>query len=309
MRKHGMLLTVIAAVLLVALCMGALELANHLLPNHQNNIEEISLSQNQSILTVNNREATSLYPWNIYESAKENSMLKSVASTDYETLYPDKYIAQMISIFSPWILNGYDSVEWHKKMEYTDDGKSLIFFIKDIKFTDDNRNDYLVNIAFSDERLLYYACDRITTETIPSTTVSVAYEQLNNSYSVFREVYKGGNYSNSSDEAESDGSDTTGDLYSGDDNCFVLFIQKVIALEYFEIEWSGLDPALVDFDGSKYSYQIASTISESNAAGMIYRHSDETPNVVNVEFSQVGVDLVLFYDLDNRSITGFSMKI
>lgn len=194
-------------------------------------------------------------------------------------------------------------------MEYTDDGKSLIFFIKDVTFIDDKGDNYLVNIAFTDERLLYYACDRIATETIPSTAVSLAYEQLNNSYSVFREVYKGGNYSNGSDEAESDGGNTSGDLYSGDDNCFVLFIQKVIALEYFEIEWSGLDLALVDFDGSKYSYQIASTISESNAAGMIYRHSDDTPNVVNVEFSQGSVDLVLFYDLDMCSITGFSMKI
>ena len=309
MRKHGMLLTMIAAVLLVALCMGALELANHLLPNHQNNIEEISLSENQSILTVNNREATLLYPWDKYESAKENSKLKSIESTEFESVYPDKYIAQMINIFSPWILNGYDSVEWHKKMEYTDDGKSFLFFIKDAAFTDDKGDNYLVNIAFTDERLLYYACDRTTTETIPSTAVSFAYEQLNNSYSVFREVYKGGNYSNSSDEAESDGSDTTGDMYSGDNNCFLLFIQKVIAFEYFEIEWSGLDPALVDFDGSKYSYQMASTISDSNAAGMIYRHSDETPNVVNVEFSQGGVDLVLFYDLEMCSITGFSMKI
>lgn len=309
MRRHGMLLTMIAAVLLVALCMGALELANHLLPNHQNVIEEISLSEHRSILTVNNQEATLLYPWDIYESAKENSKLKSIVSTDYETIYPDKYFAQMISIFSPWILNGYDSVEWHNKMEYTDDGKSLIFFIKDIKFTDDNRNDYLVNIALTEDRLLYYACDRVTTETIPSTAISFAYEQLNSSYSVFREVYKGGNYSNGSDEAESDGINTSGDLFSGDDNCFILFIQKVIALEYSEIEWSGLDPALVDFDGSKYSYQIASTISESNAAGMIYRHSDEIPNVVNVEFSQNGVDLVLFYDLEMRSITGFSMKI
>lgn len=304
-----MLLTMIAAVLLVALCIGALELANHLLPDHQNNIEEISLSENQFILTVNNREATSLYPWEIYESAKENSKLKSVVSTEFESVYPDKYIAQMINIFSPWILNGYDSVEWQKKMEYTDDGKSLIFFIKDVTFIDDKGDNYLVNIAFTDERLLYYACDRIATETIPSTAVSLAYEQLNNSYSVFREVYKGGNYSNGSDEAESDGGNTSGDLYSGDDNCFVLFIQKVIALEYFEIEWSGLDLALVDFDGSKYSYQIASTISESNAAGMIYRHSDDTPNVVNVEFSQGSVDLVLFYDLDMCSITGFSMKI
>lgn len=308
MRKHGMLLTVIAAVLLVALCMGALELSNHLLSDHQNVVEEISLSENQSILTVNNREATSLYPWDIYESAKENSKLKSVVSTKFESVYPDKYIAQMINIFSPWILNGYDSVEWHKKMEYTDDGKSLIFFIKDVTFIDDKGDNYLVNIAFTDERLLYYACDRIATETIPSTAVSLAYEQLNNSYSVFREVYKGGNYSNGSDEAESDGGNTSGDLYSGDDNCFVLFIQKVIALEYFEIEWSGLDPALVDFDGSKYSYQIASTISESNAAGMIYRHSDDTLNVVNVEFSQGSVDLVLFYDLDMCSITGFSLK-
>ena len=308
MRKYGMLLTMIAAVLLVALCMGALELSKQILPDYQNTVEEISLSENQSILTVNNREATSLYPWDIYESAKENSKLKSLASPDYENLYPDKYIAQMIRIFSPWILNGYDSVDWHNKMEYTDDGKSLIFFIKDIKFTDDNRNDYLVNIALTEDRLLYYACDRITTETLPSTAVSFAYEQLNSSYSVFREVYKGGNYSNGSDEAESDGSITSGDLFSGDDNCFILFIQKVIALEYSEIEWSGLNPALVDFDGSKYSYQIASTISESNAAGMIYRHRDDTPNVVNVEFSQGGVDLVLFYDLEMCSITGFSMK-
>lgn len=309
MRKYGMLLTVIAAVLLVALCIGALELAHHLLPDYQNTVEEISLSEHQSILTVNNREATALSPWDIYESAKENSKLKSVASTEFESIYPDKYIAQMINIFSPWILNGYDSVEWHKKMEYTDDGKSLIFFIKDVTFIDDKGDNYLVNIAFTDERLLYYACDRIATETISSTAVSLAYEQLNNSYSVFREVYKGGNYSNSLDEAESDGGNTSGDLYSGDDNFFVLFIQKVIALEYFEIEWSGLDPALVDFDGSKYSYLIASVISESNAAGMIYRHSDDTPNVVNVEFSQGSVDLVLFYDLDMCSITGFSLKI
>lgn len=309
MRKHGMLLTMIAAVLLVALCMGALEFANHLLPDHQNTIEEISLSENQSILTVNNQEATSLYPWDIYESAKENSKLKSVVSTEFESVYPDKYIAQIINIFSPWILNGYDSVEWHKKMEYTGDGKSLIFFIKDVTFIDDKGDNYLVNIAFTDERLLYYACDRIATETIPSTAVSLAYEQLNNSYSVFREVYKSENYSNGLDEAESDGGNISGDLYSGDDNSFVLFIQKVIAFEYFEIEWSGLDPALVDFDGSKYSNLIASTISESNAAGMIYRHSDDTPNVVNVEFSQGGVDLVLFYDLEMCSITGFSMKI
>lgn len=305
MRRHGMLLTMIAAVLLVALCIGALELANHLLPDHQNTIKEISLSEHRSILTVNNQEATLLYPWDIYESAKENSKLKSIVSTDYETIYPDKYIAQMISIFSPWILNGYDSIEWHKKMEYTDDGKSFLFFIKDVTFIDDKGYNYLVNIAFSDERLLYYSCDRISTETIPSTAISLAYDHLNNSYSIFREVYKGGNFSNGSDEAESDGSDTTGDLY----NCFVLFIQKVIALEYFEIEWSGLDPALVDFDGSKYSYQIASTISESNAAGMIYRHSGETPNVVNVGFSLGGVDLVLFYDIEMCSITGFSMKI
>lgn len=309
MRKHGMLMTMIAAVLLVALCMGALELANHLLPNHQNNIEEISLSEHQSILTVNNQEATLLYPWDIYESAKENSKLKSVVSTDYETLYPDKYIAQMISIFSPWILNGYDMVAWHEKMECTEFEKSLIFFIKDVTFTDDYGYNYLVNIALTEERLLYYVCDRITTEVIHSTTVSYAYDRLNSCYSAFREVYKGGNYLNGSDEAESDGINTSGDLFSGDDNCFILFIQKVIALEYSEIEWSGLDPALVDFDGSKYSYQIASTISESNAAGMIYRHSDDTPNVVNVEFSQGGVDLVLFYDLEMCSITGFSLKI
>ena len=88
------------------------------------------MSEHQSILTVNNQEATLLYPWDIYESAKENSKLKSLASPDYENLYPDKYIAQMISIFSPWILNGYDSVAWHEKMEYADDGKSLIFFIE-----------------------------------------------------------------------------------------------------------------------------------------------------------------------------------
>lgn len=309
MRKHAMLLTMITAVLLVALCMGALELANHLLPNHQNNIEEISLSENQSILTVNNREATSLYPWDIYESAKENSQIKPVVSYDFDTVFPDKYIAQMINIFSPWILNGYDSVDWHRKMEYIDDGENFIFFIKDVTFTDDNGDNYLVNIALTEERLLYYACDRVTTETLSSTAVSFAYEQLNSSYSVFRDVYNGGNYSSGPDEAEFDEGSTSSDLFSGDDNCFILFIQKVIAFEYFEIEWSGLDPALVDFDGSKYSYQMVSTISESNAAGMIYRHSNDTPNVVNVEFSQDGVDLILFYDLEMCSITGFSLKI
>ena len=309
MRKHGMLLTMIAAVLLVALCMGALELANHLLPNHQNNIEEISLSENQSILTVNSREATSLYPWDIYESAKENSQLKSVASSDFDTVFPDKYIAQMINIFSPWILNGYDSVDWHQQMEYIDDGKNFIFYLKDVTFTDGNGDNYLVNIALTEERLLYYACDRMTAETIPSTAVSFAYEQLNSSYSVFCDIYNGANYLDGSDEAEFDEGSTSSDLFSGDDNCFILFSQKVIAFEYFEIEWSGLDPALVDFDGSKYSNQMASTISESNATGMIYRHSNDTPNVVNVEFSQSGVDLVLFYDLEMCSITGFSLKI
>ena len=309
MRRHGMLLTLIAAVLLVALCMGALELSKQVLPDYQNTVEEISLSENQSILTVNNREATSLYPWNIYESAKENSQIKPVVSYDFDTVFQDKYFAQMISIFSPWIMNGYDSVDWHQQMEYIDDGKNFIFFIKDVKFTDGKGDNYLVNIALTEERLLYYSCDRITTEAIQSTAVSFAYDQLNSSYSVFREVYKGGNYSNGSDDAESDGGNTSGDLFSGDDNSFIVFIQKVIAFEYSEIEWKGLDPALVDFDGSKYSYQIASTISESNAAGMIYRHSDEIPNVVNVEFAQGDVDLVLFYDLEMCCITGFSMKI
>lgn len=309
MRKHGLLLMLIAAVLLVALCMGVLELSKHLLPDYQNTVEEISLSEHQSILTVNNREATSLYPWDIYESAKENSKLKSVVSSDFDTVFPDEYIAQMINIFSPWILNGYDSVEWNKKMEYTDDGKSLIFFIKDVTFTDDNRNNFLVNIALTDERLLYYSCDRITAETMSSTAISFAYEQLNSNYSVFRNIYKGGNYSIGSDDAESDGGNTSGDLFSDDDNCFAPFIQKLISFEYFEIEWSGLESALADFDGFKYSYQIESIISESNAARMIYRHSDDTPNVVNVEFSQGGVDLVLFYDLEMCSITGFSLKI
>ena len=309
MRKYGMLLTMIAAVLLVALCMGALELSKQVLPDYQNTVEVISLSENQSILTVNNREATSLYPWDIYESAKENSQIKPVVSYDFDTVFPDKYFAQMISIFSPWIMNGYDSVDWHQQMEYIDDGKNFIFFIKDVTFTDGNGDNYLVNIALTEERLLYYACDRVTTETLPSTAVSFAYEQLNSSYSVFCEIYNGGNYSNGSDEAEFDEGSTSSDLFSGDDNCFVLFIQKVIAFEYFEIEWSGLDPALVDFDGSKYSYQMVSTISESNAVGMIYRHSNDTPNVVNVEFSQSGVDLVLFYDLEMCSITGFSLNI
>ncbi|MBQ3418006.1 MAG: hypothetical protein IJH32_09280 [Ruminococcus sp.] len=309
MRKYGMLLTMIAAVLLVALCMGALELSKQVLPDYQNTVEVISLSENQSILTVNNREATSLYPWDIYESAKENSQIKPVVSYDFDTVFPDKYFAQMISIFSPWIMNGYDSVDWQQHMEYINDGNNFIFFIKDVKFSDGNGENYLVNIALTEERLLYYSCDRITTEAIQSSAVSFAYNRLNTSYSVFREVYKGGNYSNGSDDAESDGGNTSSDLFSGDDNCLIVFIQKVIAFEYSEIEWKGLDPALVDSDGSKYSNQMASAISESNTAGMIYRHSDDTPNVVNVEFSQGDVDLVLFYDLEMCSITGFSLKI
>ena len=264
MRKHSILLTVIVAILLVALCMGALELSNKLLPDYQDAIEEISLSENQSILTVNNRETALVYPWDIYESEKENLKLVSAAPTDFDAVYPDKQISRLIEIFSPFVSNGYETIEWQTKMEYLDDKENLFFFIKDITFTDNLGDNYLVNIAFTDERLLYYSCDRITSKTISSEIRTASYEKLNSDYTMFRETYKKGIYDNGNGESESDGSDRAAIMLN--DNCFELFILKVIDLEYSEIAWSGLDPALADFDDYKYSYLISSMVSESTAA-------------------------------------------
>ena len=308
MRKHSMMLTVIAAVLLVALCIDALELSHRLLPDYQDSIEEISLSEYQSILTVNSREAVSLYPWDIYESVKNNSKLKPVQSSEYEFIYPDKQISQLISIFSPWVSNGYESIEWNKKMEYLHGDKDLLFFIKDVTFTDNLGISYLVNIALTDERLLYYACDRLNIETIPSEIITSSYDKLNKDYSVFRDMYRNGIYTTGSGESESDGDNPNIATRNGDANCFELFIQKLQTLEYAEIEWMGSDPALVDMQ-SKYSNLATSMIGESGISGTVYKHSDKTPNVVNVDFSIDNMELVLFYDLEMWSITGFSMKI
>ena len=307
MRKHSMQLTVITAVLLVVLCIGALELSRHLLPDYQDSIEEISLSEYQSILTVNSQKAAALYPWDIYESAKNNSKLKSVQSSEFEFIYPDKQISQLISIFSPWVSTSFETIEWNKKMEYLHGEKDLLFFIKDVTFTDNLGISYLVNIALTDERLLYYACDRLSTETIPSEIITSSYDKLNKDYSVFRDMYRNGVYTTGSGESESDGDNPNIATLSGDANCFDLFIQKLQALEYAEIEWMGLDPALVDMQ-SKYSNLATSMIGESGIAGTVYKHNNNTPNVVNVDFLIDNMNLVLFYDLEMWSITGFSMR-
>lgn len=316
MRNHGILLTVISAVLLIVLCIGAMGLSDIFLSDYQDVVEEITLSENQSMLMINNRESTTLSPWDIYERVKS----KPVISTRYEDLYSDKEIERIIEILSPWVINGYETVEWNKRMRYTDTGEGLMFYIKDVQITDEYDYAYRVNIALTDDRLIYYSCDRINTETSISDIVVPAYEgrenhydmivdaydTLNNDYSTFLELYKSDDIWNGSGDSEIVGNDVLSYKFDGEDNCFALFLDKLNALEDTDAE-QGDYMSEYDVTLSMYS-EVFDFLTADTTTGMIYRHSDDTPDVVNVEFSSGGNSLVLFYDLLTCEITGFSIQ-
>lgn len=284
MRKHGTLITVISAILLVVLCIGTLTFSDKLIEDYQNTVEKISLSANPSMLIVNNSEAALVYPWDVYESAKKSSTIQAVDTSKYYDTITDEQVCRTINIFSPWLLDGYEKVEWQKHLQYTDDGNTRIFYIKDVKIIDNLGDTYLINIAFSGEQIpLYYACDRMGAEKIDSDRMSLAYEKLNSDYSAFRDEVSSRNNLNDTDALYTDPAVAA---ESDDSTCFDLFLQKL--------------------DEFGYTPEVESIIWDTNSAGIIYRHSDSTPNTVNVGFSQGDIELVLFFDLDMCSFTGFS---
>ena len=88
----------------------------------------------------------------------------------------------------------------------------------------------------------------------------------------------------------------------------MLFLDKLKELEYAEVERSGLGYEFADIQ-SRYSDLFVSIIGDATSTEMIYPHGDDTPHVVNVDFSNGDIGLVVFYDLSTGSIIGFSIKI
>lgn len=295
MRRHTMLLTVIAALVLVGVCIAILRFSDVLLPDYRNKTEEITLPDNPTMLMVNDREAADLWPWDIYKSGP----VYPVDSAEAAYVYPDKRVAELVSILSPWMTGAdLDQVEWTRHLEYTDNNDDgVICFLKDITIADAIGETYLVNIAFRDQYLIYYSCDRLdsaASDTAEDDTVSYGYDRLNRDYDEFVR-YGADAAADGYAESEAD----TYDLMTVD-NSFMLFMQKLSVLDDSEEEWSGTSFA--------YTEMFREMAGNGTGAGMVYRHSDDTPDVVNVEFRLYDFRMVIFYDLYLCEVTGFSFE-
>lgn len=169
----------VIALLLMAVCLLTVGLASLFLPDYKGTVEEMEQPKNANLLYVNSTEELNLYPWNLYSESEK-------VITDFE---PEVY---ELAVGCVYYLAGYTgSIEkLHSQMRLQESEQSGLYFLKDIKLTDENGTQYAVNIAYRSANVCYFSCINENEPEITPDEMDQALRKLQKDWEDFVELMK-----------------------------------------------------------------------------------------------------------------------
>lgn len=168
----------LVAVLLVALCYAGVELSGYFLPDYKNTVSSVDLSQDEVLLPRDDDSDSALWPWDVYKSKRMTK--PNISSAAAEQI--DRSVTELIDSYSPYVAMTDEMCAFSSYIEWCyDDGYDL-YFLHDVRFTDGDGTEYLLNIAQADGLLLYYSCVPFDDGELDYDTVSKVCEVLRSCY-------------------------------------------------------------------------------------------------------------------------------
>lgn len=291
MRKLKKILPYAAALLIVALCFGAME-ASRLFLDYKNLTEEIDLTNSSPMFSLTD-DNTPLFPWDVYE----HSTFLDSAPESNAGLLTGEFLEHLIYTFSPEV-EAKLRYDFQPSFQCGYSAKAndiLINYVKGLSLQDASGTRYVINAAYTDYMLLYYSCTLEKAAAPDYSEVKAGYETLKSEYEIFRNDVKP--IMDISYEAEADGSDTDENYpHFEDGNIFDRFIART----------SELDAELSDEDAYGFmplSLNLLTLIVQGQTSGVKYNGAEMT-----MDFFSEGQTLTLFYDPVKNEITGFSYQ-
>ena len=326
MRRMSKWLPYVLAVLIIAACCGGIELSHLFLPDYRDEVTEIEEEDDSAAFYLDYRVRDVLWPWNLYEEGAAgpvtdieereravwiawqlmdlfagvdswdaaigeklevipgNRQEDPAADRDAETRAAEPADGEMQA-------DGYAEMQMDADAERMEDPDSLfdgdIYVLHDVSFRTRNGEKYVLNLAYTEDAVLYYSCVSDADRAASFEDNTAACEYLNSSIAEFRDIL----YTEGYGYVESDTGYASG-------NCFYDYLNY---LEIFSSYWTEGDQ-MPDRQQDVFYRQL--WLLESGTSSGV----SSDGSIMSLEMYQGEERMVLFFGPGSGRFLGFAMQ-
>jgi len=319
MKKHRWLPYVLAAVVMAA-CYGGIEVSQLVMDDFRGEVEEISEEREAGTFYLDYRESDVLWPWDLYEAGQAEPVTDPALQVRAENLALimmegfsgisldgscnagaalERIPAQVPDAPGNAAQAGVPAREEEGSGRSADDAEMQsgpedawydpaegpfygdIYLIHDYKFVSHDGGKYVLNLAFSNNAVLYYMCVPADDSASTFEDINGACEYLNYQYFDMRGGYVydgGGNYED-----------------AGYENCFLEYMNR--------LDMSCMDAESICSMPVNAAWIHAPLIESGNSSGI---YSDG--RTLSLELYDAEYRLVMFFSPTENRFVGFSLR-
>ena len=295
MRKLKNILPILLAAVILTASFFGIGYAQKLLPDHIGELEEVDVSSGFSAFTFDTSEKETQWPWSRYQS----ETLKNEKDHILSYSFTNELVGALLYSFNAEI--GLVSQDFSEFLEQSyNEKEGNMYYLKDINFIGEYGSEYVLDLAFTDDTVVYYSCIKSSktdgnreSVSFDAESLQKEYQNIRDDYEAFKENELGDKLFDSGEgESETD-SGNISHLEDYNYNRFAAFIYAAVNADY-----------TTEFYATKVPHEAFRSLIENGVnTGVTY--SDD---VIDIEFTVSDASLTLFYSPEEQAFTGFSLK-